>query len=532
MDQDQDQDLPDPLSLSVFQDRASTSASTNGHSPSSVRERLASSPSWSYTSTALSAAEGPVPSVFAGPTGKVRATAATDRGAAAFPDGVDWQLVAVFRAQVSDRLTRAVSVEGGGLTQEAERELGRAIIQDVLLEAAAEAVSQGQDSWDPHQRAALATAVFNAVFGLGRLQPLVDDDTIENIMASGYDNVWLELTDGSIVRGPAIADSDEELLDFLAFLGTRSEVNARPFSSTVPKLHMRLDGGARLAVAAWVTPRPSVVIRRHRLSRVTLDDLVARGSLSPVAASFLAAAIKAKKSVVVSGPQGAGKTTMLRALCSEIDYFEVLGTFETEYELHLHQLRDQHFLVHAWEARPGSGEVNASGKSVGEYTLDEALYDSFRFNLARQIIGEVRGPEFWAMIKAMESGAGSLSTTHARDAGAAIRKLVTCAMEAGPHVTRELATSKIADSLDIVVQLHLRTVTDANGSRRQRWVSEIDAIGPSMEAKGYTTTHVFRPRPDGPAVADTLPDELRELASYGFDLAGYTAEAEREGTPS
>ena len=80
--------------------------------------------------------------------------------------------------------------------------------------------------------------------------------------------------------------------------------------------------------------------------------------------------------------------------------------------------------------------------------MDEALYDSFRFNLSRQIVGEVRGREVIAMIKAMESGAGSISTTHAANAEAALRKLVTCAMEAGAHVTHEYATRAIAENID------------------------------------------------------------------------------------
>ena len=119
------------------------------------------------------------------------------------------------------------------------------------------------------------------------------------------------------------------------------------------------------------------------------------------------------RSIVVAGAQGAGKTTLVRALCAEIDAMEAIGTFETEYELHLHEL-GRHKVVHAWEARPGSGERGADGRQAGEFTLDEALVDSFRFNLSRQIVGEVRGKEIWAMIKAMESGTGSISTTHAR----------------------------------------------------------------------------------------------------------------------
>src|ERR1035437_8089753 len=127
----------------------------------------------------------------------------------------------------------------------------------------------------------MAEAVYDALFGLGRLQPLVDNDQVENIIITGCDNVRLELVDGTLLQASPVAESDEELIEFLVFLASRSEVNARPFSESQPRLHLRLDGGSRLAAAAWVTPRPSVVIRRHRLMEVTLDDLVARHTLSP-----------------------------------------------------------------------------------------------------------------------------------------------------------------------------------------------------------------------------------------------------------
>ena len=369
--------------------------------------------------------------------------------------------------------------------------------------------------------------MFDALFGLGRLQPLVDDDRVENIIITGHDTVRLELTDGTIIPGDPVADSDQELIEFLVFLASRSEVNARPFSAAQPRLHLRLDGGARLAAAAWVTPRPSVVIRRHRLRRVTLADLVDLGALSPVAASFLSAAVKARKSIVVAGPQGAGKTTMVRALCAEIPTHEAIGTFETEYELHLHELPDQHPIVHAWEARPGSGERGPDGRQAGEFSLDEALYDSFRFNLSRQIVGEVRGREVLAMIKAMESGAGSISTTHAAHAEAALRKLVTCAMEAGAHVTHDYATRAVAENIDIIVQLQLETTALPDGNaRRDRWVSEIITVTPGERERGYATTHVFRSTGDGgPAVPGVLPDEYRRLERHGFDLHGFFADA-------
>lgn len=437
---------------------------------------------------------------------------------------IDWKQVAALRSQASEQLTAALGEERGA-DLETERELGRAIITELLQSTVADRIHDGEPTWNLVEQQQMAEAVFNALFGLGRLQPYVDDDSVENIIITGAANVWLEKTDGMLVRAEPVADSDAELLDFLSFVASRSEVNARSFSSASPRLHMRLDGGARLAAAAWVTARPSVVIRRHRLRKVTLGDLIERNMITPVAASLLSAAVRAGKSIVVAGPQGAGKTTMVRALCAEFEPHEKIGTFETEFELHLHELPDVHPIVHAWEARPGSGEIGADGKQAGEFTLDEALYDSFRFNLSRQIVGEVRGREVWAMIKAMESGTGSISTTHSSDGEAAIRKLVTCAMEAGPHVTRDLATSKLAETVDIIVQVHLETTALGDDQwRRDRWVSEIVHVTPGEVAKGYATTRVFAPNTaGGPAVPGTLPDELRSLTRYGFDLDGYLA---------
>ena len=438
---------------------------------------------------------------------------------------VDWSLVSALRAQASEQLSQAVAADRGRLDKIAQEELGRTIVLDLIEGTVSDRVNAGMTTLPGSDQDALARAVFDSLFRLGRLQPLVDDDRVENIIITGHDNVLLELVDGSLVDGPPVADSDEELIDFLVFIASRSEVNARGFSEAQPRLHMRLDGGSRLAAAAWVTPRPSVVIRRHRLMEITLDDLVTRQMLTPVAASFLRAAVRARKSIVVSGSQGAGKTTLVRALCAEIDPLEAIGTFETEYELHLHEL-GRHRIVHPWEARPGSGERGIDGRMAGEFTLDDALVDSFRFNLARQIVGEVRGKEVWAMIKAMESGTGSISTTHASDAVAAIRKLVTCAMEAGPHVTHGLATSKLASTVDVIVHLDMRTLTEDGRPTRRRRIAEIIALDPGERETGYATTHLFSPGPDGTAVPSVLPDAYRALTAYGFDLNTYLVQQE------
>ncbi|RNI24778.1 CpaF family protein [Flexivirga caeni] len=447
------------------------------------------------------------------------------RGATAHAD-IDWALVAAFRKQASDKLLTALGDERVGLDEQSRRELGRTIILELLEDSAQNAVADGDNAWTLDEQQRLAEAIYNALFGLGRLQPIVDDDEIENVEIYGCDDVTLEYADGSLRDGPPVADSDEELLEFLTFLASRSEGNARPFSEAQPRLHMRLDGGARLAAVAWNTTRPAVVIRRHRLQQIDLSQLRDTGTLSDLQVTFLRAAVKAKKSIVVAGDQGAGKTTLVRALCAEFDPYERIGTFETEYELHLHKLGDKHRRIVPFEARPGSGEIGPDGRPAGEVTIDQLLYDSFRFNLSRQIVGEVRGKEVIAMIKAMQSGTGSISTTHAGSASGAIRKLITCAMEAGAHVTPEYATRAIAEHIDLVVYVNLETGNAQDGqAKRKRWVSEIVAVEPGEKEVGYAITHVFRPSPGGPGTAAVLPDHLRDLEAFGFDARAFEIES-------
>ena len=209
-------------------------------------------------------------------------------------------------------------------------------------------------------------------------------------------------------------------------------MNARPFSAAQPRLHLRLDGGARLAAAAWVTPRPSVVIRRHRLRRVTLADLVDAGHAD--AGRRLVPVGGGQGPQVASwspGRRGPGRPPWCGRCAPRSRRMRRSAPSRPSTSCTCTSCRTSIRSCIAWEARPGSGERGPDGRQAGEFTLDEALYDSFRFNLSRQIVGEVRGQEMLAMIKAMESGAGSISTTHAADAEAALRKLVTCAMEAG-----------------------------------------------------------------------------------------------------
>ena len=435
---------------------------------------------------------------------------------------VDWKLVAAFRGQVAEALTTRL---GEATSKPAQEELGRAVITELVDTTAAEAVTAGRSTWSRSEQAALEQAVFNAVFRLGRLQPLVDDERVENIIILGHGRVWLQLLDGTLEPGPAVADTDEELVEFVSFLASR-EGSARAFSEAHPSVDLRLPGGSRMSATNWVTSTPSIVIRLHRLVEVTLDDMVQLGTLTPVMASFLAAAVRARLSIVIAGAQGAGKTTLLRALCHQIGPLEQLSTFEDPAELFLDELRERHPVVHAWEARHGSGEVGPDGRPAGEYTLEQAMRANYRKNAGRLIVGEVRGPEAWLMLEAMESGLGSLSTTHAASAEATMPKLINCCMKAGPQVSVDLAGRALGHALDLIVHIDLEEGAIADGSPgRQRKVTEIVAVTEGEKERGYALNQVFKPAQGCPAVPASLPDYLRRLARYGFDLDTFRAQA-------
>ena len=274
---------------------------------------------------------------------------------------VDHQLVREVRREVAEQLAARLQAEPLPDPQ-ARRELGRALLADVLAGRSVQRVHDGQQPWTVDEEYTLANAVMAALFGLGRLQPLIDDPDIENIEVNGYDEVWLSYADGREERGPSVADSDAELVESLQLLASHVGEAERTFTTANPRLHLRLDDGSRLAAVAWTTPRPQVVVRRHRVRDADLDDLVVLGTLDTALAAFLRAALHAGKNIVVTGLQNAGKTTLIRALANEFHPLERFATIEREYELHLHELTERHPRVVAMEAREGSSERDAAGR--------------------------------------------------------------------------------------------------------------------------------------------------------------------------
>jgi Flp pilus assembly CpaF family ATPase len=401
---------------------------------------------------------------------------------------------------------------------EAEREaVARRIIRSTVIEHIGRMMLDGEVSWSEATQRQVAQDVFNMLFKLGRIQPLIDDPTIEDIHIHGC-TTWLRRSGHALERGPQVAETAEELIEFLQFIAGRADP-PRAFNPAQPVLNLDLGVGRLNATYGGVTAQPDVTIRLHRHRHVTLDDLGALGTVTPVMASFLSAAIKASLSVVVAGEMGAGKTTLVRALCGEIPPAEPIATIETDFELRLHEMPEQHWVVKAWQERQGHGDARQDGSRAGAFSVDDALFETFRQSVDRVIVGEVRGREIIGMIKAMQSGTGSLSTTHAQSARGAIDKLVTCAMETG--VSESYALRALGTSIKLVVYIKAETV----GRTRHRVVTEILAVGFKPEGIEYTDVFTRPPGATGPGRGAFLPDHLRFLARHGFDEAAFNAES-------
>ncbi len=436
---------------------------------------------------------------------------------------VDYALVRRLRRQVAERLSDELVAlrarRGSDVGAADQRMLARALIDDALAGWVAQRVRDGDPAPTAAGEDATSGAVFAALFGLGRLQRWVNDEAIENIDVNGADEVWLSYAGGRLVRAPAVADSDDELVEmiqsFAAYLGQ----STREFSSARPLLNLRLPDGARLSAWMGVSPRPGLTIRRHRLTDITLDDLRELDSLDSGLVAFLRAAVTARKNIVVTGGVNAGKTTLVRALANEIDPHERIVVVEKEYELGLDRLPDRHHQVVCLEAR----DPNAEGS--GEVALAALVVHALRMNPRRIIVGEVRGDELIPMLTAMGSGNdGSLCTLHANSAHAAFNRMAAIGLACPQRLPVEAAHLLAADAVDLVVHVSIRDDTASGGIRTRHVSSVLEVTGLGENARVATNT-IYRPGPQGRAVPATGPACLPDLVRAGFDPAFLDAPA-------
>ena len=434
------------------------------------------------------------------------------------PASPDWSLVVVLRRKASELIASALAdhqdQHGVAMPDVDRRLLGRALVRQVVRDHAEDLSSNGHALWPISLEHAYAEGVENAIFGYGRLQPLFEIAAAENVEIHGHDSVMVQYGDGRREARPPVADSDQELVEAIRFLG-ESVSPARPFDDAHPTMTLALGDRFRLhAIGFGLSFRPSITIRQHILTEISLKDLVKTGMMPTEVGRFLHAAVMARKSMVIAGDQGAGKTTLLRALIEAIPGNERFGTLETDYELLTH-LRPERRNMRALQARVGMGEQQ-DGRRLGEYSVADLIPEALRQNLSRLIIGEVRGSEAGAMFEAMQAGAGTLSTTHSHSAASTMDRLASRVAQGGV-LTVDEAYRQVAHHIHLLI--YVRLVDDTwRGGRRTRRVAEIRQLTGALEG-GRPVTHLVYAAPTATSPGQFHPDPVFAAEVAEFDEA-------------
>jgi pilus assembly protein CpaF len=357
---------------------------------------------------------------------------------------------------------------------------------------------------------AFVSEILDEMTGLGPLEPLLKDDSINDIMINGHECVYVERR--GMLEPLPVRFKDEQHL--LRIVNKIVSAVGRRVDESHPLCDARLQDGSRVNVA--VRPigidGPLVSIRKFSKKPFNLSRLVEAGALRPPMAELLAAAVKARVSALVSGGTGSGKTTMLNALTAFISEKERLITIEDAAEL---QLQQPH--VARMETRP----PNIEGK--GEIRQRELVKNALRMRPDRIIIGECRGEEAFDMLQAMNTGhEGSMTTIHANTPRDAISRLEQMIGMAGLPMTVASIRNQIAAAIQLIVQLQRQS----DGKRKVTSIAEITGL----EGDIVQMQEIFRfvrtgTAPDGAvqghfAATGIRPRFLTHLANQGIRIPG------------
>jgi pilus assembly protein CpaF len=319
-----------------------------------------------------------------------------------------------------------------------------------LEEAVADLVNDHAAALSEERRQLVRELILRDTVGLGPLEELLADPAVEEVMVNGPGHVYVE-RGGRIERTQVTFESERALRDaierILAPLGRRVD-------ELSPMADARLGDGSRVNVVIppLSVDGPAMSIRRFEAARPDPDELVASGTLTTELRDLLAAAVRERRSILISGGTGSGKTTLLNALSAYIDPAERVVTIEDAAEL---RLRQPH--VVRLESRPASVEGR------GEVTIRDLLRNALRMRPDRIVIGEVRGTEALDLLTALNTGHdGALSTVHANSPEDALRRIETLALMAGIGLPHEAVREQVATGISLVVHISRR----ADGARR------------------------------------------------------------------
>ncbi len=356
------------------------------------------------------------------------------------------------------------------------------------------------------ERATLNQELYDEVTGLGPLEPLLKDETVNDILVNGPQQVFveragkLELTDTTF--------KDERHL--LRIIDKIVSAVGRRVDESNPYVDARLADGSRFnAMVPPIAVDGSLVsIRKFKKEKLAIDDLVKFGAFTEEMAAYLQAAVSTRLNVIVSGGTGSGKTTTLNALSSFIDNSERILTIEDTAELQLQQTH-----VGRMESRP----PNVEGK--GGVSQRDCLKNALRMRPDRIIVGETRGEEVIDMLQAMNTGHdGSMTTIHANSARDAVSRLENMIAMAGIEMPLKAVRAQIASAVNLIVQASRLQ----DGSRRMVSITEVTG----MEGEVISMQEVFRYQrvgltPDNKIIGHFTATGVRSHFSERFKMWGY-----------
>ncbi|TDA47468.1 ATPase, T2SS/T4P/T4SS family [Burkholderia pyrrocinia] len=307
---------------------------------------------------------------------------------------------------------------------------------------------------------ALKKSVFDEVIGLGPLEELIADPTVSEIMVNCHDEIFIEQK-GQLTRSPVIFTDDQ------AVFGAIERIVApigRRIDESSPMVDARLADGSRVnaVIPPLALKGPSITIRKFSQRKLSGEDLVTFGSMSPEMLEFLQTAVEQHANIIISGGTGSGKTTLLNVLSSYIPDAERIVTVEDAAELQLSQPN----LV-SLEARP----ANMEGK--GAVHIRDLVKNCLRMRPDRIVVGECRGGEALDMLQAMNTGHdGSLTTAHANSPRDCIARLEVMTLMAGLDLPLQAIREQVCSAVDIIVQ----QTRFSCGSRRVTYITEVSGM--------------------------------------------------------
>ena len=353
--------------------------------------------------------------------------------------------------------------------------------------------------------------ILDELTGFGPIQPLLDDPDISEVMVNGPKKVFIE-KNGRLTKSPVTFDDDDHVLRvidrIILPLGRRVDADS-------PTVDARLPDGSR--VNAVIRPvsidGPCITIRKFKKDKLSIQQLIDYGSLTPHMAEFIRACVLAHLNIVISGGTGSGKTTLLNVLSGFIPEEERIVTIEDAAEL---QLQQDHVL------RLETKVANTDGR--GTVSIRDLVRNSLRMRPDRIVVGECRGGEALDMLQAMNTGHdGSLTTLHANTPRDALSRLETMVLMSGMDLPLKVVRQQISSAVDLIIQ----QTRLKDGSRKVTAITEV--VG--MEGEVVVMTDIFKFEQtgvgeNGKIIGELKPTGIRPIFGPQLEAAGFKLGAE------